>query len=91
MSLCGDDHDKLIVRLNRIEGQIRGIRKMVEDDRSCMEVLKQLAAASGAVRGVCMAVLENHMKGCVSDALRGAQEDEELIQQVMTVFRKFAK
>lgn len=91
MALCGEDHKQLIDRLNRIEGQIRGIRKMVEDDRPCMEVLKQIAAASGAIRGVGMAVLEDHMKGCVADALRGESDDGDLIEQVMTIFRKFVK
>jgi DNA-binding FrmR family transcriptional regulator len=93
MRLCGDDHDhkRLIDRLSRIEGQVRGIRKMVEADRPCMDVLKQIAAVSGAVRGLGLVVLEDHMKGCVTDALRGASGDEDLIEQVMTIFRKFAK
>jgi DNA-binding FrmR family transcriptional regulator len=91
MSLCGEDHKKLLDRLNRIEGQVCGIRKMVGDDRSCMEVLKQIAAVSGAIRGVGMLVLEDHLKGCVSDALRGNKENEALIDEVVTVFNKFVK
>jgi DNA-binding FrmR family transcriptional regulator len=91
MALCGEDHKKLRDRLNRIEGQVCGIRKMVEDDRSCMEVLKQIAAVSGAIRGVGMLVLEDHLKGCVSDALRGKKENEALIDQVIAVFNKFVK
>jgi len=50
MALCGDDHPKLLARINRIEGQIRGLKKMVAEDRDCMQVLKQIAAASGALR-----------------------------------------
>ncbi len=47
MALCGEDHQKLLTRINRIEGQVRGLRKMVQEDRDCMEVLKQIAAAGG--------------------------------------------
>jgi DNA-binding FrmR family transcriptional regulator len=91
MALCGEDHKRLLDRLSRIEGQVCGIRRMVEDDRSCMEVLKQIAAVSGAIRGVGMLVLEDHLKGCVSDALRGKKENEALIDEVLTVFNKFVK
>jgi DNA-binding FrmR family transcriptional regulator len=91
MALCGEDHKKLLDRLSRIEGQVCGIRRMVEDDRSCMEVLKQIAAVSGAIRGVGMLVLEDHLKGCVSDALRGKRENKALIEQVIAVFNKFVK
>ena len=41
MALCGEDHPKLVARLNRIEGQVRGLKKMVEEDRDCLQVLKQ--------------------------------------------------
>ena len=91
MALCGEDHKKLIDRLNRIEGQVRGIRKMVEDDRDCMDVIKQVAAATGAIRGVGMVVLEDHLKGCVSDALRSDKDNNALIEQVITIFNKFIK
>ena len=91
MSLCGKDHKRLVDRLNRIEGQVCGIRKMVENDRPCMDVLKQIAAVSGAVRSCGMLVLEDHLKGCVSDALRSNRENEALIDQVITIFNKFIK
>ena len=91
MKLCGEDHKSLIDRLNRIEGQVRGIRRMVEGERPCMAVLKQIAAVNGAVRGLGLVLLEDHMKGCVSEALRGEGDEEEAIEQVMTIFRKFAR
>jgi DNA-binding FrmR family transcriptional regulator len=91
MALCGKDHKRLIARLNRIEGQVCGIRKMVEEDRSCMDVLKQIAAVSGAVRGVGMLVLEDHLRGCVSDALQGGRKNEAAIGDVVTIFDKFAR
>jgi DNA-binding FrmR family transcriptional regulator len=91
MALCGKDHKKVIDRLNRIEGQVRGIRRMVEEDRGCFEVLKQIAASMGAMRGVGMVILENHLKGCVSDAIRKKGRSERLIDQVLEVFNKFSK
>ena len=65
MALCGgaEEHKKLIARINRIEGQVRGIKKMIEEDRDCMNVLKQIAAASGALRSLGMVLMEEHLKG----------------------------
>ncbi len=91
MALCGEDHKKLLHRISRIEGQIRGIRKMVEEDRDCLEVLKQIAAVSGAVRSLGMVILEDHLKGCVSNAIRDKGEDDQLIHQVIEIFNKFSK
>jgi DNA-binding FrmR family transcriptional regulator len=91
MGLCGDDHEALIARLNRIEGQVRGIRKMVQDDRPCMEVLKQTAAVTGALRSVGMFILEDHLKGCVAQAITSHENTDEMIQQVIGIFNKFTK
>ena len=91
MALCGGDHKKLLSRINRMEGQIRGLRKMVEDDRDCFDVLKQIAALSGASRSLGMVMLEDHLKGCVSQAILGKGGDDELIEQVIGVFNCFNK
>ena len=91
MALCGEDHKKLLDRISRIEGQVRGIRKMVEDDRACFDVLKQVAATIGATRSLGVVILEDHLKGCVSDAIRSKRNDEELVDQVVDVFKKFSK
>jgi DNA-binding FrmR family transcriptional regulator len=91
MALCGDDHKKVADRISRVEGQVRGLRKMVEEDRDCFEVLKQIAAAVGALRSIGMVILEDHLKGCVSDAIRKRTNEDELIRQVIDVFFKFAK
>ncbi|MEW6137836.1 MAG: metal-sensitive transcriptional regulator [Thermodesulfobacteriota bacterium] len=91
MALCGEDHKKVADRISRIEGQVRGIRNMVEDDRDCLDVLKQIAAAVGALRSVGMVILEDHLKGCVSDAIRNEINEDELIKQVIDIFYKFTK
>jgi CsoR family transcriptional regulator, copper-sensing transcriptional repressor len=91
MALCGDDHKSLLNRINRIEGQVRGLRKMVEEDRDCLDTLKQVAATNGAIRSLGMVILEEHLKGCVSDAIRGKESDTVLIHQVIEIFNKFSK
>lgn len=91
MPLCGDDHPKLVARINRIEGQVRGLKKMVEDDRACLQVLKQIAAASGALRSLGSVILEDHLKGCVATAIQNQDNESELITEVIEIFNKFSK
>ena len=83
--------DKSLTRLRRIEGQIRGIQKMVEDDRYCVDILTQTSAASAALRGVEEIVLENHLNTCVADAMKSvdAENKTEKVDEVMSVIRKF--
>ena len=91
MALCGEDHLKVIARINRIEGQVRGLKKMVEDDRDCLHVLKQIAAASGALRSLGAVILEDHLRGCVSTAIQNQENESALITQVVEIFNKFSK
>ena len=91
MALCGDDHPKLIARINRIEGQVRGLKKMVEGNRDCLQVLKQVAAASGALRSLGSVILEDHLKGCVATAIQTQDNESELISEVVDIFNKFSK
>jgi CsoR family transcriptional regulator, copper-sensing transcriptional repressor len=88
MSLCGTDQDKkrLVSRLRRIEGQIRGLCGMVDQDRDCMEVLRQIASASGALRGVWTQVVGDHLRGCISKA--EVQEDGRLIDELVEHLQK---
>jgi DNA-binding FrmR family transcriptional regulator len=88
MALCGGDHSHLLRRINRIEGQVRGLRRMVEEDRDCFDILKQIAAAGGAIKGLGRVILESHLRGCVSDALR-SDGAHKAIDEVMEVFDKF--
>ena len=89
MAFCGD-HEKLVHRINRIGGQVNGLKKMVEEDRDCLDVLKQIAATLGAVRSLGTVVLEAHLRGCVSKAIR-AEKSEDMIQEVVDIFNKFGK
>jgi DNA-binding FrmR family transcriptional regulator len=68
--------DALLKRLRRIEGQVRGIERMVEDDRYCIDVLTQIAAVETALEAVASKVLEDHVSHCVAGALASGDEAE---------------
>ncbi len=76
-------------RLNRAIGQLNGVKAMIDDNRYCGDVLSQLAAAESAVRRVSELVLEEHMRTCVVEEVR--QGNDEVIEEVMGLMRRFAK
>ncbi|MEE9201702.1 MAG: metal-sensitive transcriptional regulator [Dehalococcoidia bacterium] len=81
------DKESLLARLKRIEGQARGVQRMMEDDRYCVDIVQQLNAISAAVDEVALLVLQNHIEGCVSDAIREGA-GEERIRELMGVLRR---
>ena len=86
------EHQKKILdRLNRIEGQIKGIRKMVENDRYCVDILTQVAAARSAMDSLAMIFFEDHTRGCVSRAIKNREGESEIIQELMEVINKFIR
>jgi DNA-binding FrmR family transcriptional regulator len=76
-------------RLSRIEGQVRGVSRMLEGQRLCLEVLQQLASIQAALRGVSKTVLRNYLERCATDAIRSG--DTAVYDQLMEVIYKFAK
>lgn len=74
------DKDAYLKRLRRIEGQVRGVAKMVEEDGYCIDVLTQIAAASKALQSVSLGLLDDHLKHCVAEAAGegGAVADEKI-------------
>ena len=77
-------------RLNRIEGQIRGIARMIEDDRYCVDVLTQVAAAQSALDALARKLLEHHLHGCVTHAIASGN-GAHAIDEALTVIRKFGR
>ena len=73
------DRDRLLKRLRRVEGQVRGVHKMVEEDRYCIDVLTQISAARAALDKVALDLLEDHTRHCVADA-RGADKEAKLAE-----------
>ena len=78
------------LRLNRIEGQIKGIKKMVTDGRPCVEVLTQLASTQNALRGLTKLMMRNYLENCATKAIRSKAGDE-VYDELMDVIFKFAK
>jgi CsoR family transcriptional regulator, copper-sensing transcriptional repressor len=89
----GYDKDALIKRLHRIEGQVRGLERMVEDDRYCIDILTQISAVNTALESLAFKVLDDHVNHCVADALASrdpkaaAQKSEELLAAVQRFAR----
>ena len=80
----------LLKRLNRIEGQARGVAKMVEEDRYCVDVLTQISAIQSALDALALQLLANHTKGCVRSAIRSGN-GEAAIDELMTVVKRFGR
>ena len=81
------DKSALLARLKRIEGQIRGIERMVAEDAYCIDVLTQVAAADSALRSVSIKLLEQHVGHCVAHA-EGAELDEKVAEVTKTISRR---
>src|SRR4249920_266676 len=85
--------DQLLKRLARIEGQVRGVAKMIEDDRYCIDVLTQLGAVDTALEAVAIKVLEEHVQHCVAGALASGDkaDAEEKSRELLAAVQRFAK
>jgi DNA-binding FrmR family transcriptional regulator len=82
----------LVTRLNRIEGQIRGIRRMVQEPRLCVEILQQLAAAEAALNRISLAVFKFHVEKCVPESVsKGEAERARGLSELVDIFDRFAK
>ena len=83
-----EEKDALVKRLHRIEGQVRGIERMVEDERYCIDILTQIAAATTALETVAFKILDEHVSHCVAGALESgdaevaAEKSRELLEAV---------
>ena len=69
--------DELLRRLRRIEGQVRGVAQMVEQDRYCIDVLTQISAATKALQSVAVGMFDDHLRHCVADAVSAGGDDAE--------------
>ena len=100
MSCCGNEErhkhrnlteeKDLLKRLNRIEGQVRGIKAMVEDERYCVDILNQVSAVQAALNGFSRVLLSNHIKTCVIDEIE-AGNAEETVEELCETIQKLMK
>ncbi|HVM08516.1 MAG TPA: metal-sensitive transcriptional regulator [Acidimicrobiales bacterium] len=83
------EKDALLKRLRRVEGQVRGIQQMVEDDRYCIDVLTQISAATKALQSVAVGLLDEHLRHCVASAVQagGTEADEKLTEATAAIER----
>jgi len=79
----------LVTRLNRIEGQIRGIKKLIEKDTYCDDVITQISATQSALNSVANILLEGHLKGCVMDRLQ--EGDKEVLDEFLLTVQRLIK
>lgn len=90
MSQCNESKQDILVRLRRIEGQVKGIQKMVESEKGCLDILVQVAAVRSAINKVGGMVLENHSKKCVLQASQ-KDDDGESLNELVDIILKFIK
>ena len=89
----GYDKEALVKRLHRIEGQVRGIERMVEDDRYCIDILTQVAAVNTALESLALKLLDDHVRHCVTDALSSGDPKEAAAKskELMEAVQRFAR
>lgn len=90
MAAYGSDKEKILTRLRRIEGQTRGLQRMIEDDKYCIDIITQVASVQAALEQVSLLLMENHMKGCLTEAVQQGNGDAK-ITEMMEVLRRYAK
>ncbi len=88
--LPADTKEALSKRLRRIEGQVRGLQKMVDEERDCADVLVQIASVQEALRGVGRMLLQNHLQHCATDAIRSGnpEEAERVVAELVALWGK---
>ncbi len=88
-----DDREKIIKRLKSVEGHIRGIQRMVEEDKYCIDVIKQILAVKSAVDKVSALILKSHLESCVTKAIKSNKqpEKERVIAELLDVFETSGK
>ncbi|GAB3185597.1 metal-sensitive transcriptional regulator [Nesterenkonia halophila] len=86
------EKEKYLSRVRRIEGQARGIHRMIEDDTYCIDILTQISAMTSALENVGLALLDDHLKHCVAHAVQnGGDEAEEKLQEAQAAIRRLVK
>jgi DNA-binding FrmR family transcriptional regulator len=89
----GYDKDALTKRLHRIEGQVRGIERMVEGDRYCIDILTQISAVNTALESLAFKVLDDHVSHCVADAVASGDKDAaaEKTEELLAAVQRFTR
>lgn len=83
-----EDKDQIIGRLRRIEGQVRGLQRMVEEDAYCIDILTQITAASNALKKVAVGLLDDHIRHCV---VQGSEEGKDMVREATAAIERLVK
>ena len=84
----GAPHKEQLKRINRIEGQVRGIANMIDDDKYCIDILNQIKAVRNAITSVEGRILKKHMKECVREALSDEQEFDDKVEEILKTLKR---
>jgi CsoR family transcriptional regulator, copper-sensing transcriptional repressor len=89
----GYEKEPLIKRLHRIEGQVRGVEKMVEEDRYCIDIITQIAAINTALESLAFKILDDHVRHCVAGALASGDPEEagRKSEELLSAVQRFAR
>ncbi|NLT96186.1 MAG: metal-sensitive transcriptional regulator [Clostridia bacterium] len=88
--MVNDEKQNILKRLRRIEGQVKGIQRMIENDACCVDILVQVAAVKAAVNKTGALIFEHHAKECISKSL-ATKSQEDVIKELMQVLTSFIK
>lgn len=85
------DKDKILIRLKKMEGQLKGIQKMVEQDKYCVDVLNQLYSIIAGTQKVATIILKDHIQGCVKDAIVRNENSDEKVSELIETVERYAR
>lgn len=86
-----ENRDQLLRRVNRLEGQVRGVGRMIEEDRYCLEIVTQLSAVQAAAREISLQLLAGHVSHCVADAIRSGDAEPKIEELIETLGRAMGR
>ena len=85
------DKEQVLTRLRRIEGQVRGLQRLVDEDAYCIDVLTQISSVNAALRGVAVLLLDDHLRHCVRDAAKDEREGEAIVTEATEAIERLLK
>ena len=85
------DKDEVLARLRRIEGQVRGLQRMVTEEQYCIDVLTQVSAATRALQGVAVRLLDEHLRHCVAGALSSGDDADALVAEATKAIERLVR
>jgi DNA-binding FrmR family transcriptional regulator len=83
--------DEVLTRLRRIEGQVRGLHRMVEEEKYCIDVLTQISSVQAALKAVGVGLIDDHVRHCVREALEEGGDGDEKIEELVSAVARFAR